>query len=139
MLLHLSLFTSANCFFSPIDQQIVTAYPHRSYANFGDQPDLIPVPTCFSSHCYFHPTVLLSQESFRWEKIQEIQACWNRRHASMLHLELQDLPDIHPRFQNHELIATRPIPTGALLCGTELARFQRGSAALFHHSPSPDD
>ena len=54
----------------------------------------------------------------------------------MLHLQLQDLPDIHPRFQNHELIATRSIPTGALLCGTELARFQRGSAALFHHSPN---
>ena len=49
---------------------------------------------------------------------------------------MDDLQEIHPHYQKHRLVALRDLPVGALLCGTELAAFARGSAYLFHNSPN---
>ena len=51
-------------------------------------------------------------------------------------MQLDETSDIHPRYQTHRIIAQRDLPVGSLLCGTELSSFERGSAALFHHSPN---
>ena len=66
----------------------------------------------------------------------EIKDCWQRRYASFLHLQVDEVPEIHPLFQTHTLVALRDLPVGALLCGTELASFDRGSAYLYHNSPN---
>ena len=36
----------------------------------------------------------------------------------------------------HQLLARRPLPLGALICGTDLATCERGAASLFYHSPN---
>ena len=66
----------------------------------------------------------------------EIQECWRRKYASILHVKVDELSELHPLYQRHRLIALRDLPVGALLCGTELAAFARGSAYLFHNSPN---
>ena len=76
------------------------------------------------------------QASFRDEKIAEIEECFQRRFATILHVELDEVPDIHPLYQCHQLVARRDLPVGALICETDLSAFARGSAYLFHHSPN---
>ena len=49
---------------------------------------------------------------------------------------MDEVSDIHPRYQVHKVRAQRDLPVGSRLCGTELSRFERGSATLFHHSPN---
>ena len=49
---------------------------------------------------------------------------------------MNEVDEIHPSFQTHILVALRDLPVGALLCGTELANFDRGSAFLYHNSPN---
>ena len=46
------------------------------------------------------------------------------------------MPEIHPLYQSHNLVTRRDLPAGALICGTKLSAFARGSACLFHHSPN---
>ena len=41
--------------------------------------------------------------------------------ARFLHLQLDEVSKIHPNFREHEILARRDLPLGALLCGTELA------------------
>ena len=36
----------------------------------------------------------------------------------------------------HQLLARRPLPLGALICGIDLAACERGAASLFYHSPN---
>ena len=46
------------------------------------------------------------------------------------------MPEIHPLYQTHSLVALRDLQVGALLCGTELGSYDRGSAYLYHNSPN---
>ena len=70
------------------------------------------------------------------EKVAEIKECSHRRYVSFLHLQVDEVPEIHPLYQSHTLVALRDLPVGALLCGTELGSFDRGSAYLYHNSPN---
>ena len=58
------------------------------------------------------------------------------RKFRFLHLQVDEVPEIHPVYQTHTLVALRDLPIGALLCGTELDSFDRGSAYVYHQSPN---
>ena len=51
-------------------------------------------------------------------------------------MEFDEVPEIHPLDQSHNLVARRDLPMGALICGTKVAAFAQGNAYLFHHSPN---
>ena len=65
-----------------------------------------------------------------------MQECWRRRYASFLHLQLNEVADLHPSFMEHEVLARRELVVGSHICGTDLALSTRNSACLFHHSPN---
>ena len=118
---------------------MVTKHPYQpSSDSSGSRPDNIPVRKNLSFPC-LNPSrylFLALQEAFRKEKVAEIKECWNRRYASFLHLQLDEISDIHPLHQEHSLLARRVFTIGSLLCGTNLASSPRGYACLFHDSPN---
>ena len=56
--------------------------------------------------------------------------------CKLLHLQLKEISDIHPPYQEHDLLARRELAIGSLLCGTDLAACPRSYATLFHDSPN---
>ena len=65
-----------------------------------------------------------------------MQECWRRRYASFLHLKLDEVADLHPRYMKHEALARRELVVGSLLCETDLDFSTRSSTSLFYHSPN---
>ena len=49
-------------------------------------------------------------------------------------MELDEVLEVQSLYQNHKI--RRDLLLAALVCGTELSAFDRGSASLYHHSPN---